>query len=314
MPPKQLLRPNRDSGFWLADEQPDDDPVTSEGLFVYTGDPPTVRVAMRVRVTGVVSEYRPGCVRCGEQASAHDNLTVTELAQVTALEVLTPSVPLPPPVRIGPGGRMPPRTRVAALDSNGDVEARSAELDPVNSGLDFFESLEGMRVLLPTPVATGPTLSFGDTKEVALSLADARSGLSARGGLLYGGEQGNDEQPERFFVSSLLCGESSFPELDVGDGFSGELMGVLDYGHGRFVVLPSALPPVTLGGLAREQVQLPSAQGRVLDVATFNVENLGGDADAARFEELAAALVHELGAPDLVALEEVQDDKKNKSA
>ena len=77
----------RDSGFWLADEQPDDDPVTSEGLFVYTGDPPTVRVAMRVRVTGVVSEYRPGCVRCGEQASAHDNLTVTELAQVTALEV-----------------------------------------------------------------------------------------------------------------------------------------------------------------------------------------------------------------------------------
>ncbi|NUP31437.1 MAG: hypothetical protein HOU01_06930, partial [Streptomycetaceae bacterium] len=49
-------------GFWIQDPQPDDDPRTSEGLFVFTGNatPQGVAVGDAVTVSGKVEEYYPG--------------------------------------------------------------------------------------------------------------------------------------------------------------------------------------------------------------------------------------------------------------
>ncbi len=44
------------NGFWFQDPQPDDNPATSEGLFVFTGSAPTVAVGDAVTVQG---PYRP---------------------------------------------------------------------------------------------------------------------------------------------------------------------------------------------------------------------------------------------------------------
>lgn len=47
-------------GFWIQDPNPDADPATSEGIFVYTGSAtPTVKVGDSVLVTGKVTEYYP---------------------------------------------------------------------------------------------------------------------------------------------------------------------------------------------------------------------------------------------------------------
>ena len=45
-----------------------------------------------------------------------------------------------------------------------------------------------------------------------------------------------------------------------------------------------------------------------LSVATFNVENLDPTDPQSKFDDLAQIIVHNLRAPDLVALEEVQDN------
>ena len=65
------------NGFWFQDPQPDDDPATSEGLFVFTSSAPTVAVGDAVTVEGTVAEFRPG------GSGGTDNLTTTELTNPT---------------------------------------------------------------------------------------------------------------------------------------------------------------------------------------------------------------------------------------
>jgi uncharacterized protein len=61
------------NGFWFQDPEPDSDPATSEGLFVFTNAAPAVNVGDAVTVTGTVAEFRPG------GSGGTDNLTTTEL-------------------------------------------------------------------------------------------------------------------------------------------------------------------------------------------------------------------------------------------
>jgi hypothetical protein len=45
-----------------------------------------------------------------------------------------------------------------------------------------------------------------------------------------------------------------------------------------------------------------------LRIATFNAENLDANDPASRFDRIAVQIVGSLGAPDILALQEVQDD------
>lgn len=64
----------------------DDDPATSEGLFVFTSDSPTVDVGVLYSVTGEVSEFIPGGDDSGglsvTQISADDVTSCNETAEV----------------------------------------------------------------------------------------------------------------------------------------------------------------------------------------------------------------------------------------
>jgi predicted extracellular nuclease len=298
-----------EQGFWFEDPLPDADPATSEGLFVFTSSRPTVEVGERVLASGRVTEFRPACSSCASTTSAYDNLTLTQLGRLSELLVLERFVALPEPVLIGSGGRLPPLSRVDEGMPAGDVELVKPAFDVVHDGLDFHESLEGMRIALDAATAVGPTRDFTTTQEVPMVVPTARSRLTARGGLLLGEPgHGDDDQPERFHVSSLLVGHARFPRLDVGDGFAGRLVGVVDYGFGKFLLLPTELPEPTRAGLVRERVSLPATNAPYLDVATFNLENLGGTDEEQRFQDFGAAIVERLGSPDLVAVQEIQDD------
>jgi predicted extracellular nuclease len=281
------------SGFWFQDPSPDADDETSEGLFVFTGGPPAAAVGDSVSVAGTVVEFRPG-------GANSTNLTTTEISNPgRAVVVVSNGNALPAPTVIGDEGRVPPG-EVIDDDATGSVET-SGSFDAATDGIDFYESLEGMRVQVNDALAVGPTNGFGEIPVVADGGASA-SVRSARGGVLA---RAGDFNPERVHLDDALIFPTAMPAVDVGDSL-GTVTGVLDYSFANFKLLVDAAPTVTSGGLERETGA--AAKAGQLTVATFNVENLDPGDPAAKFDELAGLIVDNLGAPDLLSLEEVQDD------
>ena len=274
------------NGFWFQDPTPDADPATSEGLFVFTRTAPTAAVGDAVTVTGTVSEFRPG--------GAATNLSTTELTN-PVVTVTASGQALPAPTVVGPGGRVPP-AQVIENDANGDVETTETAFDPANDGLDFWESLEGMRVSITNAQVVGPTNRFGETSVVP----PGSTVRTRRGGIV---QQANDPNPERIVLAPTLV---DIPRANVGDSYAGATVGVVDYNFGNFELLPSVAPTLVSGGLQREVTKKPNALQ--LSVATFNVENLAPTDPQTKFDTLAQYAVHNLQAPDILALEEIQDN------
>ena len=293
----------RSNGFYMQDPAPDADPATSEAIFVFTSSAPTVAVAAEVAVQGKVIELRPGCSSCAPSDSAYDNLTITEIETPT-LTVLGTGRPLPAPVVLGSGaGERAAPLAIIDHDSTGDVETASS-FDPENDGLDFYESLEGMRVQIDAPQVIDPRRSFSGSLEIGV-LARADAGLrTARGGILL---RSSDDNPERVFLANTII--SNFPAVNVGDAFGGPVLGVMDYSFANYkLIVTEPLPAVVAGHLAQETTALIPTSATQLSIASVNVENLDAQDPAAKFQQLAQIIVQRLGSPDLLALEEIQDD------
>jgi uncharacterized protein len=273
--------------FWMQDPSPDAAPSTSEGIAVFTSTPPTVAVGDSVTVGGTVNEFRPG----GTSGAA--NLTTTEITG-PAVTIASHGNPLPAATVVGTGGRVPPPA-VIEDDATGDVET-SGSFDATVDGIDFWESMEGMRVQLNDAAVVGPTDANGE-----LPVVPAGSGTrSARGGIVA---QSGDFNPERIILDNALA---AVPTATVGDTLTGATVGVLDYSFGNFKLQVTATPVLSAGGSARETTAAPTSSQ--LAVATFNVENLAPSDPQTKFDTLAGTVVHNLAAPDLVALEEIQDN------
>jgi predicted extracellular nuclease len=274
------------NGFWFQDPTPDADAATSEGLFVFTRTAPTAAVGAAVTVTGTVSEFRPG--------GAATNLSTTELTN-PVVTVTASGQAVPAATVVGAGGRVPP-AQVIENDANGNVETTETVFDPANDGLDFWESLEGMRVSITGAQAVGPTNRFGETSIVP----PGSTVRTRRGGIVL---QANDANPERIVLAPTLV---DLPRANVGDSYAGATVGVVDYNFGNFELLPSVPPTLVSGGLQREVTKAPNTLQ--LSVATFNVENLAPTDPQTKFDTLAQYAVHNLQAPDVLALEEIQDN------
>jgi predicted extracellular nuclease len=293
----------RSNGFYMQEAEPDADDSTSEGILVFTGAAPKVAIGDSVDVTGDVVEYRPGCNNCAPSSSSYANLTTTELSNVT-VRVLASDQLLPAPIRIGRRGRAIPN-RVIEDDVAGDVELDATGFDPRRDGLDFYESLEGMRVEIQDAHAVSPTMTFGGSQElvVVTDRGAEASLMTARGGIVISGQ---DYNPERIFLSSELG--VALPTANVGDELLGTTTGVLDYSFANYKVLATSLPALTASSKAREVSSLGRARANQLTAASFNVENLDPSDPDTLFSALATYVVDHLGSPDLLALEEVQDN------
>jgi predicted extracellular nuclease len=278
------------NGFYLQDPNPDANDATSEGIFVFTGGAPTVVVGDAVEVTGLVSEFRPG-------GSSQPNLTTTELVS-PSITLVSSANPLPGPQIVGIGGRSAPGM-VIEDDAGGNVETGGV-FDPALDGIDFYESLEGMRLQLNDAVATGPTNHpFGEIS--VLSDDGVGSGVrTPRGGIII---RANDFNPERLILDDVLA---ATPLVNTGDHFTTDVVGVLDYSFGNFKLLTTSPLTRVPGALAREITQDPADQE--IAVATFNVENLDPSDSPSKFAALADIFVDNLRSPDIVSVEEVQDN------
>lgn len=282
------------NGFYLQDAEGDNNILTSDAVFVFTGASPSVAVADKIEIEAIVDEYIPG-------GASTQNLSTTELNS-PVITVIAKQHPLPSAVVIGDEGRMPPEQNV---DDDG-----LSHYQPETDGIDFYESLEAMRVTVRNARAVSPLNRFGEIFVVAED-GQYASGINSRGGITI---QSDDYNPERIQLqidADFLPGFSGL--VDTGDRLS-DVHGVVNYNFGNFELKVTQEFTVTAAGLERETSNL-AASGRQLTVATYNVLNLDpndqdGDDDiaAGRFERIAGQIVHSLNSPDIIALQEVQDN------
>lgn len=301
-----------DDGFYIQDPGGDANIATSDGIFVFTASKPIQVVNDWVEVEGTVAEFVPGGV-------ASNNLSITRLEN--------PSFPgptmSPPPwqanggVIIGAAGRVPPSKVID--DDNLLI------FDPVNDGIDFYESLEGMVVTLSAPIVVCPSNAKAEMY-VLVDLGATASGMSTRGTLNLSPE---DYHPERIQVQEEEKQLNPGPvvgNINVGDELS-DVVGVLGY-DGMYEVRsfdPVAMVP---GSLVPQVSGLAPFPNR-LRVASYSLKGLDPHIEAAastdqtdgdpsddvdddlgdgRFAVIANQIVNNLLSPEVIALQDVQDN------
>lgn len=283
-----VVTARRGSGFFLQDLNPDNDEATSEGLWVDGGIIASVAVGDRVWVEGLVREVTLG-------GSSSNLLSVTTLAPAK-VTVLNSGTPLPAPIVIGSGGRVPPAT----VFENDDFTI----FDPGQDGLDFFESLEGMRVQLNNATVVGSTDVTGDAWVLADNGAQAGP-RTERGGIL---RSPGDVNPERIRLTSALYPGGALPTVDVGTRISSPVIGILDYpGMSYAVLVTSQLTVDSTSALARETGTL-QGDSESLTLASLDLNGLGGSDPQPAFAAVADAVVKRLQSPDVIALDTVFDN------
>jgi uncharacterized protein len=284
------LRTGSSKGFWIQDPNPDSDPATSEGVFVFTSSAPTVAVGDSVLVSGKVSDFY--ALSSGETVSSTSSLSVTEIGTPTVTTLSTEN-PLPTPIVIRP--TTVPDTYAPDL---GGANIEKTSITPTRSALDYYESVEGMRVEVDDARVVGPSNDFGE------QYVTTKPGQAAtyRGGTELLGD--NKTPSGRLEIATL---DGSRLSLDVGDVLTGATVGPIDWSKfGGYVLEASTLGAVQNNHLARVTAH-PGAGGQ-LSVATYNVENLAPSDPDSKYQALAEGVVTNLATPDVVALEEIQDN------
>ncbi|MGW3038352.1 endonuclease/exonuclease/phosphatase family protein [Streptomyces sp. NPDC001178] len=275
-------------GFWIQDPNPDDNPATSEGIFVFTSSTPKAAVGDSVTVTGTVSEYVPGGASSGNQS-------VTEITKPTITTVSTGNT-VPAPTVID--AKSVPALYTPAGDTAANGSINGLPLQPSTYALDYYESLEGMNV----QVADARVVTATDPYSELWVTVKPHEHRTPSGGTLYGSYE--SQNTGRLQIQSLGA-TADFPKANVGDTLTGTTTGPLDFNQfGGYTLVASQLGTLKSGGLQRETTQKQS-RGE-LAVATYNVENL--DPSDKTFDAHAAAIVNNLQSPDIVSLEEIQDN------
>jgi len=285
-----IVTVKRADGFYMQDPNPDSDIATSEGIFVLTRRIPKVERGDAVLVNGKVDEFNPA-------GAGANSLTITQIT-LPEYEVLSTGNAIPEATIIGIGGRTQP-TEVIENDVDGSA-ASTGVFDPEEDGLDFYESLESMLIQVNDAVAVSSTSKYNEIAVVPDRGANAGV-LSVRGGIIL---QETDQNPERIILDDTL---TMLPSVQVGDIFIEPIIGVLDYTYGNFKLQPIAKLKFEPGGL-EEEIPAAEISETQIAIATYNVENLDAEDNPKRLQELAHHIVDLMRSPDIIGLQEIQDN------
>jgi len=306
------------TGFFVQtpDDKVDSDPMTSEGIFIFTRDEPPAEAAVGdlVAVSGMVTEFRP--------RAEPDSLPITEVSHRKGQDALTV---------VAKGVGLPKQVVLTVADFK------------LNT-LDQLERYEGMRVLVPELVTSAPTGGRFDLK----------NNRSASNGTFYGVIKGLgrpfrepgydiyefvflsdkekeefrkahpkvgffDANPERLRIeSSAQLGSDpiNIPALtelkNVG--------GVLHYSYRTYTILLDAATRPSVSSYPKNNA-LPVATERQFSIAGINIENFFDDKDDAdikedivtpaafesRMKKISLAIRNVLQTPDVVGIVESEN-------
>ncbi len=310
-----------DNGFYLQDATGDGDDNTSDAVFVFTGGAPTVTVGNEVQITGTVNEFFNETQITLDTLESEQPRTTT----ITPLVISTDST----------ADRQQPNTIID--DDGGD------NFNPATDGRDFYESLEGMLVTLPNALAVSDEDTRSNRGEFYAVSGDNEdgnlTGLNDRGGITISEDTvnsvddnpyGADLNPERILIVGTSEGDvrpNTPPEMgDIvgstdadGDGEVDDITGPVQFSFNDYRIRPIEQVETTEVDRPDEVTTLES-DSHTLTVATYNVLNLDpGDEDLQpdgrdptrprnRFEQLAEQIVNNMKSPDIIGLQEIQDN------
>ncbi|MFK8025477.1 MAG: endonuclease/exonuclease/phosphatase family protein [Ilumatobacter sp.] len=306
------------NGFYVQDNVGDGDNRTSDGIFVSTFrsdfDTRDLKELRKVRVTGTVSEFIPG-------GSGTGNLSITQIIGAEVLQFRQGGrfvrEFVNPEKLGGPDGRIMPKEFVITDDElpvNMQFDEPS-NFDPFEDGIDFYESLEGMLVRANDPQVVGATRRFNSFSAEAFTVLDGgdavapADALTARGGIALQADPDNlgDQNPERVqiqFDGTIYPGD--VPLLSVGDQLD-DVWGVVGYSFGNFEVNATRVVEVVEPTDIEAETTSLVGGGDQLSVGSYNVLNLD-PSDGVQFDIVGGHIANNMGSPDVVALQEIQDD------
>lgn len=288
---------NGSRGFYIQDPNSDGNAATSDAIFVFLPSGALPTVGHLVRVSGTVEEFTtPG--------AAVGSFSTTELSSVSNVTDLGAGPAIAPTVIGGPDGLVPPTESLIA-------------------GSKFFESLEGMLVKVVDAQATSPTSGFGEIFTVVDTDSDPSNGTTATGQIPRGNvlltpgasdfgdtnTSGGDFNPERVQIdddNGVLPGFAT-PKVNVGARL-GDVTGIVNYDFGNYQVVATQPFTVTQASQLVKETGTLTGDADHLLVASYNAENLDPGDGPARFTTIANEILHNLNTPDIVALQEVQDN------
>ncbi|MGF9906222.1 chitobiase/beta-hexosaminidase C-terminal domain-containing protein [Brevibacillus porteri] len=275
-------------GFYMQDPQPDADPFTSEGIYVYEPKA-AVTPGDEVTVSGTVKEYVPS------NRSGTD-LTQTQIDATTV--VIGARKALLEPLILGKDNYEYPK---GIIDND-----RLGKFDPDQDGIDFWESLEGMLVQIDNPIVVGETKTFTNPRATEFVVIDDQAHpnqpRTPTGGVVL---EANDFHPERITVSDKL--ETITGEVKVGDKFDGPLVGIIDYSFANYKLF-HARPFTVIASHYEPPVTSISPKEDKLTIATYNIENFSSNTDSAKINRIAETIVDNMKGPDIIGVVEMQDD------
>ncbi|ANU13982.1 endonuclease [Planococcus halocryophilus] len=274
------------ANFVIQDTNPDDDITTSEALIVNKASN-GLEVGDLVTVNGTVEEH----FQEGYSDAKDNDLPITRIRATNVAK--TGTAPLPEPIVIGEDVQPPSEQ----IDNDG-----LTSFDPEEDGIDFWESLELMRLAVPNAQVVGPQ-KYGEVIVVAENSPNTE--FHKQGGILL---SENDYNPERVIVD--FDNESYVAKA--GDSFNGTITGVLGFGFGNYKLWSreSDLPQLVDGGTQPEQTWIAKDEEK-LTVAAYNVENFSADpshTSDAKAQRIAESFVNDLNSPDIIVMVEVQDN------
>jgi uncharacterized protein len=321
-------------GFYVTEELGDwdGDLGTSEGIFVQTRNDAGVGTAVSgvqvgdiVTVTAQVMEYQsfqsmPRTVLV--------NSSVIVNSQGNSLPTLTLDASRPIPNSI---------LTAVTPDYTDSSDGAGDTFDASRYALSFWETVEGMLVTIPDMVVADGFVSTVGGQPVfqaySRTHADADQ-INSRGGYtiagdpplsppdtadldddtIHGGRHVHDGDTNPDIIELDFSGFANdapagmVDKISMGDGlgavtgivefdFTDRKLFVTDINSGAYVDTVPTRETTTLGN-----------DDRSLTVATFNVENLDPGDGAARFTALAQVIATNLNSPDIVIIEEMQDN------
>ena len=257
-----LVTGSRSNGFFIQDAEAnyDANPMTSEGIFVFTSSapPPAAVIGALVQVAGTVVEFVP--------TQDPQQPPLTELSSPTVTQLSTGNT-LPTPIPL------------------------TATFPDPTGIFDQLERVEGMRVSVASLTVGGPTL--GNVNEPNATATSNGVFFGTITGVARAFREAGIQQPDvppsgtippipRFDTNPEVIrvdsdGQTGTSALNVSTtAVVTGLVGPLDYGFRHYTILPDlASPPTVAGGMTATAVTTPMSDE--VTIASYNLERFFDD-------------------------------------
>ena len=269
-----IVTARTDTGFFLQtpDDRIDKDPLTSEGIFIFTKDKPMAEAAIgsEVAVSGTVVEYKPRNVIA--------TLTITEVSHFLgrdSFRVVSKSNPLPKPVKLTAadfapnlidqlerfeGMRVVVDEMTVVAPTGGRVEPKTESV--VSNGV-FFGVLKGMRRPFREPgMEIIKFLTARDREQWKKDLPALP---------LF------DGNPEILRIDTIAQEGSTILNVTAKADVN-NVVGVMHYGWSRYTILTDAYAKIDVTSRVRP-LPMPAPTDGQFTVAVANIESLFDDVD-----------------------------------